>query len=912
MKKLTFLIAMLVALASISVTSFGQKRPVRKTTAPISKPKVTETPAEVEVAPVKEKVVEVSPAQGFFNQGLKCEAKDYDCQISNYTKAVNLNLNTKEVFKNRGNAYLQRKDFDKAIADFTKLIELDLNDASGYKNRGRIFLENSNSPQAVNAAIRDFTSAIDLEPKDVEAYSLRSKAYLKINNNEKASADLTKISALEPNNMSVVLNSGELFLKNKEYDKAIEFLTKAITVKPSVKLYLDRANAYAAQKKYDLAVADYNKAIGFEPGNAEIYFKLGQMTTIVKKYDEAIADYTKAIGLNPKYAQAYTARGWIYYTQKNYDKSFEDASKAVEADPTEYGGYNLRAYSHFLKNGYKQDEQYNADIAKAKTLQMQNAVKKIENNPQDSQAYLERGHAYYANQQYDLAVADYAKALELEPKNSNAYLWRGYTFAAKTQYDLAIGEFTKAIEIEPKNADLYSVRATYLSVQKQYDQAIDDLSKAIEIEPQNANLYLSRSSQYAVQNKHDLAIIDMTKAIEVEPRNVNVYASRANYYTTQKQFALAINDYTKAIEIDPANKSHYILRGYIYWGNIYEVGDLKNSSKAIEDFKKVIELDPKDRNAYDYVARLIFPMELRDKGNNESKYLEALVILSKAIEADPSSAVAYYNRGNFLSYNSLYRYMKGKIEFNNKFGMSWQVPSLQMARYDFSKCVELNDKTQSDLCNRLISQVDENLDRAEQQLNLAKRRKDQRNQELLGILGVVVDTAIKLSLPKGNQVPITTTNPQPNTPSRPQTTQSGELSNGGTVSAQQNWGAWSTSSCNSDIQFSVINDGPVPGDNTRTYWRIRARSRNGRHASLDLFYGESQADIDYAIANRNANAKGESRRVVGNAYLESDRIKTNFPQVDIRNNSNIFVRIVNIGWQDSSGAIVENVRCGGR
>ena len=125
----------------------GKNVPVRKTTAPISKPKVTE-PAN-EVAPVKKAVVEISPAQDFFNQGLKCEAKDYDCQISNYTKAINLNLNTKDVFKNRGNAFLQRKDFDKAIADFTKLIELDLNDASGYKNRGRIYLENSNSPQAV-------------------------------------------------------------------------------------------------------------------------------------------------------------------------------------------------------------------------------------------------------------------------------------------------------------------------------------------------------------------------------------------------------------------------------------------------------------------------------------------------------------------------------------------------------------------------------------------------------------------------------------------------------------------------------------------------------------------------------------------------------------------------------------------
>jgi len=39
MKKATFLVAILVVLVSITVTSFGQKRPVKKTAAPVSKSK---------------------------------------------------------------------------------------------------------------------------------------------------------------------------------------------------------------------------------------------------------------------------------------------------------------------------------------------------------------------------------------------------------------------------------------------------------------------------------------------------------------------------------------------------------------------------------------------------------------------------------------------------------------------------------------------------------------------------------------------------------------------------------------------------------------------------------------------------------------------------------------------------------
>lgn len=288
MKKAAFLVVILIALTSISITAFGQKRPVKKTTAPVSKPKVTETPTKVEAAPVKKAVVGVSSAQDFFNQGLKCEAKDYDCQISNYTKAINLNLNTKDVFKNRGKAYLQRKDFDKAIADFTKLIELDLNDASGYKNRGRIYLENSNSPQAVNVAVRDFTSAIDLEPKDIEAYKLRSSAFMKLRDYNKAKTDMDKITAIEPSNVDVVIIQGEMFLADKQYEKAVEILTKAIGIKTTSKLYFNRANTYAAQKKHDLAISDFSKVIEFDPKNADAYKARGDAYLQLDKTDLAI------------------------------------------------------------------------------------------------------------------------------------------------------------------------------------------------------------------------------------------------------------------------------------------------------------------------------------------------------------------------------------------------------------------------------------------------------------------------------------------------------------------------------------------------------------------------------------------------------------------------------------------------
>lgn len=340
MKKTIFIAALLFIISSQTSESLGQKRPVKRPAAPVSK---TTSTKEAEPAAVK-KPEPATPAQAFFNEGLKCEAKDFDCRISNYTKAINLDLKTKDVFKNRGNAYLQRKDFDKAIADFTKLIELDLNDASGYKNRGRIFLENSNSPQAVNAAIRDFTSAIDLEPKDVESYNLRASTYKILGNINKAEADLEKALSLEPNNpdaqMSRVIGlkpeKSEAYLyrgisdvNQKKPDLALRDLTKTLELdSKNILAYRYRAEIFESNKKFDEALSDYRKIVELEPTNFYYFYKIASIFAEKKNEREALSNLDKSIDLDLINAQALEARCIINFQSARYKDANEHCSKA--------------------------------------------------------------------------------------------------------------------------------------------------------------------------------------------------------------------------------------------------------------------------------------------------------------------------------------------------------------------------------------------------------------------------------------------------------------------------------------------------------------------------------------------------------------------------------------------------------
>ncbi|MFY8165852.1 MAG: NADH-quinone oxidoreductase subunit NuoB, partial [Sediminibacterium sp.] len=77
--------------------------------------------------------------------------------------------------------------------------------------------------------------------------------------------------------------------------------------------YNNRGLAYFTQLKYDLAIADYNKAIELDPKNAFAYNFRGRAYAEQNKYDDdldlAIADFTKVIEIEPKKGYAYYNRG---------------------------------------------------------------------------------------------------------------------------------------------------------------------------------------------------------------------------------------------------------------------------------------------------------------------------------------------------------------------------------------------------------------------------------------------------------------------------------------------------------------------------------------------------------------------------------------------------------------------------
>ena len=111
----------------------------------------------------------------------------------------------------------------------------------------------------------------------------------------------------------------------------------------------------------DRAMADYDRAIGFDPSFALAYYNRGTAWRNRNKRDRALADLNVSIRLDPNYAPAsviapgstatramwiaealrlnpagsrdYYARGKLYFDKHDYEFALADFNAAIEHDP---------------------------------------------------------------------------------------------------------------------------------------------------------------------------------------------------------------------------------------------------------------------------------------------------------------------------------------------------------------------------------------------------------------------------------------------------------------------------------------------------------------------------------------------------------------------------------------------------
>jgi tetratricopeptide (TPR) repeat protein len=231
---------------------------------------------------------------------------NYEEAIRNYSRAIEMNSQYLDPYKDRAYLYHSNREYDAAVHDYSKAIELDAQNSDLYCNRGIAF----HNQKELDLAISDYDKAIGLNPKITQAYFGRGNAYFSRHDFDQAIVDYGRVIELNPEHAEAYERRGCAYIHDGNYQYAIKDLSKAIELDPQLtNAYFSRSRAYTDLDNYAEAINDYTKVIELNPESVTAYFSRGLAYHRRGDYQGAIRDYSTAIGLDPQHPRAHYYRG---------------------------------------------------------------------------------------------------------------------------------------------------------------------------------------------------------------------------------------------------------------------------------------------------------------------------------------------------------------------------------------------------------------------------------------------------------------------------------------------------------------------------------------------------------------------------------------------------------------------------
>jgi tetratricopeptide (TPR) repeat protein len=110
--------------------------------------------------------------------------------------------------------------------------------------------------------------------------------------------------------------------------------------------------------------------------------------------------------------------------------------------------------------------------------------KETADNPQNVQAWIELGNAYFDSSQYEKAIRAYTRAVELKPDNANVLTDMGVMYRRAGKPQEAIKAFDRAIAVDPKHeVSRFNKGIVMLHDLKDTQGAIQAWEELLEVNP---------------------------------------------------------------------------------------------------------------------------------------------------------------------------------------------------------------------------------------------------------------------------------------------------------------------------------------------------------------------------------------------------------------------------------------------
>jgi protein O-GlcNAc transferase len=202
---------------------------------------------------------------------------------------------------------------------------------------------------------------------------------------------------------------------------------------------VDRGNLLVELRRFEEAIASFDRNIALVPGNAEAFNNRGVALGELNRLDDALASFDRAIAIEPSYAAAHHNRGNALRMLDRFQEALTSFDCAI-------------------------------------------ALK-----PDSAEAIADRGNALQELRRYEEALASYERAIGFKPDYAEAYYNRAIALQQVERFHEALASYDTAIALKPDYAEAFNSRGHLLKDEGRQAQALASFRRALNLKPDYAD-----------------------------------------------------------------------------------------------------------------------------------------------------------------------------------------------------------------------------------------------------------------------------------------------------------------------------------------------------------------------------------------------------------------------------------------
>lgn len=398
--------------------------------------------------------------------------------------------------------------------------------------------KHSLAKKAVKLGLEQHPASVILKLLKVELLVFEDKL-------QKASALISELEAVEPNNEDLLIQKATILSKKSKHLEAIHTFKQVLpNTEDKVDIWSMIGMEYLYLDDFENARLNFANCIDVDYEDYSSLYNVVYCFDMESNHEEAIEFLNKYIDTNPYCEVAWHQLGRQYFVLSKYKEALRAFDYAVIIDEGFIGGY----------------------LEKAKTLEE-----------------LEK---------YEEAIQNYLITLELDDPTAFVYVRTGECYQKLGDLETAVKYYKKAVHEDPLLDKGWLLLTNLYQEDNQFDKAQYYISKALQIDENNPMYWRKYAEINLKLNFFEEAVTAFQKCLELDDNSIEVYVGLADVLLFLGEFTDALktmikakNTYKQFAEIE------YRLCGLFMLSNKekYSLLHLKNGLAIDAEYREIIK-----------------------------------------------------------------------------------------------------------------------------------------------------------------------------------------------------------------------------------------------------------------------------------------------------------------------------------